>query len=241
MTTDYRDIYRTRAGEYHRLVSAEDADGALRRAILGVTPLAGRSVVEVGVGTGRVTEILIGAGIGRLVGVDVSAAMLEMAMRTLERLNVSSGCDLRLCVGDAERLPVAGGFADLAIAGWVFGHATHWFPDSWKAHVDAALGECARATRKGAFHIVIETLGTGAESPAPPNAGLAAYYAHLEGVHGFRRVELRTDYAFASPEIAAETCRLFFGDAFADEILRRRWSRVPECTGLWWRERPETP
>ena len=241
MTADYREIYRAHAAEYHRLVSAEDADGALRRAIAGVAPLAGRTAVEVGVGTGRVTELLLGAGVAKLVGVDVSAAMLEVARRSLGRLAAPPGRALLLCAGEAERLPVADGFADLAVAGWVFGHATHWFPDSWKAHVDAALGECARATRKGAFHIVIETLGTGAESPAPPNAGLAAYYAHLEGVHGFRRVELRTDYAFASPEIAAETCRLFFGDAFADEILRRRWSRVPECTGLWWRERPETP
>jgi len=168
LTMDYREIYRTRAAEYHRLVSAEDADGALRRAIIGVTPLAGRSVVEVGVGTGRVTEILLGAGV-------------------------------------------------------------------------AALEECARVTRAGAFHIIIETLGTGRESPAPPNAGLAGYYEHLEQAHGFRRVELRTDYQFASPKTAAETCRLFFGDAFAQEVLRRGWSRVPECTGLWWRTRPDAP
>ncbi|MEM9490080.1 MAG: class I SAM-dependent methyltransferase, partial [Myxococcota bacterium] len=62
---------------------------------------------------------------------------------------------------------------------------------------------------------------------------LAGYYARLEQRHGFERTTLRTDYAFASPEKAAESCRFFFGDDLATLILDNRWSRVPEWTGLW--------
>jgi hypothetical protein len=90
-----------------------------------------------------------------------------------------------------------------------------------------------RALRPGGAAVVIETLGTGATEPAPPNPELAEYYAWLEAEHGFARRALRTDYAFASVEEAAELTGFFFGADFAARVRRDRTSRVPECTGLW--------
>jgi hypothetical protein len=93
----------------------------------------------------------------------------------------------------------------------------------------------ARALRPGGALIVIETLGTGLEEARPPSPELAEYYAWLEGERGFSRRAIRTDYKFADASKAASAMGFFFGDAFAEEIRRKGWARVPEYTGVWWR------
>ena len=73
--------------------------------------------------------------------------------------------------------------------------------------------------------------------PRPPTPELAEYYAWLESVQGMRRTWIRTDYRFSDCETAARATAFFFGDEFAARVRRQGWSRIPECTGLWWRSR----
>lgn len=47
---------------------------------------------------------------------------------------------------------------------------------------------------------------------------------------------IRTDYRFESLDEAERLTRFFFGGALADEVVRRKWITLPECTGLWWCE-----
>ena len=101
--------------------------------------------------------------------------------------------------------------------------------------IGAALNEMKRALQPGGRIVIIETLGTGQTTPAPPSDALAEYYAWLEADHGFRRTAVRTDYQFASSDEAHALCKLFFGDTLAAEIRSRSLARIPECTGLWWR------
>lgn len=228
---DYEKIYEERAEEYDRLVSAEDCDGRLLPAIQRVTPLAGARAVEVGCGTGRVTRLLLAGG-ARVTAFDRSEAMLHVARRRLEETGVK-GWDVARA--DAARLPVPSNAFDVGVAGWVFGHQRSWDADRWREAIGAGLDELGRALRPGGAVIVIETLGTGAETPRPPNAALAEYYAWLEGERGFSRIELRTDYLFSDVETAAEVTGFFFGPDFAARVRSERWARVPEHTGLWWR------
>ena len=225
--TDYLTIYRDHAAAYDKLVSAEDCDHQLLPAIERLCPLASASVLEVGTGTGRISRLLVGQG-ARLVGFDFSPAMLAVAHDHL-------GNSAALAQADARNLPLAPRWADLAIAGWVFGHMTRWFSDRWQSTIGQALDEMARVLKPGAAQIVIETLGTGRTEPAAPNEALAAYYSWLESVRGFQRVTLRTDLCFDDVEQAAQLTGFFFGSAFADQVRQQRWSRVPECTGLWWK------
>ena len=231
MSTDFETIYRERAADYDRLVSAEDCDGNLLPAIERVIPLAGARVVEVGAGTGRITRLLVSRG-SRVEGFDRSEAMLAVARRRVAEVS-GSGWDLRCA--DARDLPVTSGSADLAIAGWVFGHLRSWDADEWRQAIGRGLDEMTRAVRPGGALIVLETLGTGSEAPHPPNTELAEYYAWLEQDRGFTRDALRTDYLFPDVETAAGVLAFFFGEAFADRIRSERWTRVPECTGLWWK------
>lgn len=224
--TDYRQIYDTKADAYERMVSAEDCEGHLAAALSSLTT-EGVVGVDVGCGTGRISRLLVEAGARRVIGVEPAPAMLEVARRQLAGHPV----DLRL--GDALELPVEDGVAGLVVAGWVFGHFTSWYAASWRARLKTALDEFDRVSGEGAVQIVIETLGTGTDGPAPPTLRLAEYNDCLEREHGFRKQVVQTDYLFPSPEVAADSVRFFFGDAVADALLHERRCRVPEWTGVW--------
>lgn len=236
---DHGEIYARHAERYDALVQAEDCDGALIPAIdaitAGVETLSGAAVLEVGVGTGRIARAIV-RRVGRLVAVDREAAMLDVARRHLTA--IADAAPWELHHADARSLPVPSGWADIAIAGWVFGHLRTWFPDDWAYEIAIGLGEMRRALRPGGVLIVIETLGTGSEVPAAPTPELGEYYRFLEGVERLKRRTIRTDYQFPDVETAATTTGFFFGDAFAARVRREGWSRVPECTGLWWKRTP---
>lgn len=224
---DYKNVYRDGPELYDELVSAEDVDGNLRRAILHRCDVTEKTVVEAGAGTGRLTRILLESGAARVVATELEPAMLALAEQSLQNYGVRLEC----VVADARTLPVEDNCADLGIAGWVFGHFRSWMADNWKEEVGAALQELERATRLGGTVIVIETLGTGTESPAPA-PGLLEYYEWLEE-RGYTRISIRTDYLFASVEDAERVTGAFFGQEFAVKVRERKWQRVPECTGIW--------
>lgn len=239
MTVDHQRIYEEHADTYDRLVSAEDHEGNLLRAIEGLVPMRGARVLEVGVGTARVARQLLGAGCTRLIGVEPARAMLEVACQRLAALDLGEERpEIELLEVDGRSLPVASGWADLAIAAWVFGHFRSWLADGWREATGAALAEMRRTLRPGGVLVIVETLGTGRSEPAPPNEGLAEYFAWLEREQGLTRTWIRTDYRFASRAEAEELVGFFFGDAMrallpADEAPSGGLI-LPECTGLWW-------
>jgi ubiquinone/menaquinone biosynthesis C-methylase UbiE len=232
LAMDHERIYAEHAAEYDALVGSEDCDGHLLPAIEAVAPLAGASVLEVGAGTGRITRLLVGRG-ASVVGVDRSPAMLAVARRHLEALGPTARWELRC--EDARALSVPAGWADVALAGWVFGHFRRWFEADWQAEVGRALTAMERAVKPGGALVLVETLGTGREDPAPPSPALAEYFAWLEEERGLARVAIRTDYLFPDVETAARVTGFFFGEAFGERVRREGWRRVPECTGIWWR------
>ncbi len=227
---DQAQIYECHAVEYDALVAAEDCDHHLLPAIEAVVAVRGARVVEAGAGTGRITRQLVASG-ARVLATDRAPAMLAIARKHLEALNAAGSWEL--VEADARALPAPDGEADLAIAGWVFGHLRHWLPDGWREAIGGAIGEMKRTLKPGGALIIIETLGTGREEPSPPNPALAEYYAWLESDQGLIRRAIRTDYAFPDVETAATVTGFFFGAPFAERVRKEGWSRIPECTGVW--------
>jgi SAM-dependent methyltransferase len=90
------------ASWYDDLLSAGSGphDTAVRCLLDLVPPLAGRTVLDVACGQGLATRALATAGAKRVVGVDSSVAMVELA----ERHGTPSGCDLSYLVDDAQQL-----------------------------------------------------------------------------------------------------------------------------------------
>lgn len=223
---DHASIYGHDALQYDRLVSREDADGALARIISELIPQRVEAIVELGAGTGRVTRLLA-ARAARVLAFDAAAPMLAVARARLDAEGLGAG--VALAVGEHHALPAPDAVADAVVAGWAIAHAVGWYPEDWRIRVDAALTEIARVSRPGALAVIIETLGTGTETPDPP-AKLVPFYAHLEA-RGFERRVIRTDYRFADAEELAELIGFFFGAELASRYAGRRG--VPECTGVW--------
>ena len=91
-----------------------------------------------------------------------------------------------------------------------------------------------RVLRPGGTAIILESLGTGRETPQPPREELAVYYAWLEEEHGFSSTWIRTDFQFESLAEAESLIRPFFGEAMAESVVKENLVILPECTGIWW-------
>lgn len=227
----FQTIYANYADQYDRLVSVEDPQGNLLSKIMEICPLAGLDVVEMGAGTGRVTRLLA-PHVRSIRAYDASAHMLSVAEASLRERGLTNW---QVAVADNRALPAADSSADLAIEGWSFGHMTGWYPDTWRDEMDKAIVEMMRVLRPGGAAILIETLGTGRETPQPPSPGLAAMYDWLESDLGFTATWIRTDIHYESLSQAEELTRFFFQSSNILAALNRETLILPECTGLWWR------
>jgi len=222
--TDFKQVYATQAEQYERLVAREDVDGNILKALRAIRPLERVDVVEFGAGTGRLTCMLAPL-VQSIHAYDESAAMLAVAEG---KLRVGGWANWQTAVADHRTIPLPDHCADMAIEGWAFAHFVGWHPDSWRTEANKALAEMERLLRPGGVMILLETLGTGFETPTPPEH-LRPFYHWLEAEHHFQHTWIRTDYQFTSQAEAEELLNFFFGPEWA----ARAQTRFPECTGIW--------
>jgi ubiquinone/menaquinone biosynthesis C-methylase UbiE len=220
-------------------VAREDYEGHILPALWEIRPLTlETAVIELGAGTGRLTRLLL-PHVRRITALDISPHMLGVAREKLDLrgFRATKGRQpqgsANLTAADNRHLPIAAQTADLAIVGWSLSHFVGWYAADWRDQIGQALAEMKRVLLPGGTIIILETLGTGRETPQPPHDGLAAYYDWLENEHGFATTWIRTDYQFASVDEADSLTRFFFGDELADRIRRDNLTVLPECTGIW--------
>jgi len=110
--------------------------------------------VDVGAGTGFITEGLIGHGV-EVLAIDESLPMLQVLRR---KAFVTAG--LHCCTGSAERLPVRTGAVDYVFANMCLtGAVDYVFANMCLHHVvhpAAAIGEMARILKKGGTLIITD-------------------------------------------------------------------------------------
>jgi len=222
------EIYTSHAAEYHRLIAREDVEGQLLKTLRQVADLQGKRVLDLGSGTGRI-PLLLHPYAGQIIASDLSQSMLRQQSVVREQI----GGAWPLVFADMRASPSPAESFDVITAGWAIGHLTGWHPSEWRAQVDRVLVGMHRLVKQSGVLIVIETLGTGVAEPAPPTPELAAYYADLESIWGFTRRVIRTDYRFEDLSSAAEMAGFFFGPELRARIESKRWTRLPEFTGVW--------
>jgi glycerate-2-kinase/ubiquinone/menaquinone biosynthesis C-methylase UbiE len=224
-------IYRTRAHDYHELVSREDAQGNLLPALLAVADVRKKTVIELGAGTGRVTRILAPLA-GRVLAFDASRHMLDRAAVYLAE---EIQRNVRLAVADNRAVPLPDASAEIVVEGWSFGHSVTREGDDWRNVAEKLLAETMRLVKPGGTVILIETLGTGHRTPHPPGTRLPLFFSWLQEERGFALKWIRTDYLFESLGKARELVEFFFGQMVEHEVLPSGQVVVPECTGIWWK------
>ncbi len=222
-----KEVYASHAQEYEELVSREDYQGNILKSIRELVSLRNADVVDLGAGTGRLA-CLLQPHARRVIACDLSPHMLAIAR---DRLRRGAG-EWLVAAADHRRLPLPVHSADLIVSGWSVSYLTVWYPEDWSTQADAWLNEARRVLRAGGRIILLESLGTGNESPVRlPH--LENFYGWLDRA-GFRNRWIRTDYRFESPEAAARIAGFFFGDEMKQRILSEQITVLPECTGVWW-------
>lgn len=232
MSDHFQNIYTHHAADYERLIAREDYQSNIWTALQEITSWQSQQVVELGAGTGRLTRLLA-PQVESIQAFDAAPAMLKVAEEILAKLPVKNWS---LTEADNRHVPVADSNADIVIEGWSFAHLRGWYPETWQVELQNCLNEVQRMLKADGTAILMETLGTGYETPTPPSAELAEFYTELEQVHGFTRHAIRTDYEFKSLAEALELTRFFFGDELAQQAEAQNWVILPECTGIWWRK-----
>jgi ubiquinone/menaquinone biosynthesis C-methylase UbiE len=226
---DHDAIYRTDAERYDALIDREDYESRLPEAMRAIRDEAGLDVADLGAGTGRLTRLL--ARRARHVwAFDAAGAMLDRCHDHLAAEGTIGKVSLALA--DHRSAPMPDGSVDLLVSGWSVAYDV-CRPTFERDRLDFVLARWNRMLRDDGTILIIETQGTGAEVPTPPER-LVPYYAALAEA-GFDTTWIRTDYRFASLAEAEALCRFFFGDALADRVRDEKLVILPECTGLWWR------
>ncbi len=226
---DYREVYRSHAARYDRLVAREDHEGNLARALEALLPAGPFDLVETGAGTGRVTRML--SPRARSVrAFDAAPAMVDVA-----RERLAPFAHVAVDVAPHDALPVADACADVACEGWAFGHAVGWNPEGWRDELARNLRELTRVVRPGGLVVLVETMGTGVARPFEGGHSLEPFHAALVDAHGFAHRCVRTDYRFDDVDQAVAELGFFFGERMASRASQWTDGVVPECTGLYWR------
>jgi ubiquinone/menaquinone biosynthesis C-methylase UbiE len=230
MSEQQRKIYQSEGDRYKALVSREDHQGNIQKAMDEIVNVDGLDVLDLGAGTGRLT-LLLAPRVKSIRAFDISAEMLRVCR---ERLVASGLSNWQVDIADHRQLPVEDRSVDLVVSGWSVAYLVVWHSETWRAELEKWMNEMKRILKPDGQIILFESLGTGNETPIQLEH-LQNYYPWLEEA-GFQSKWIRTDYQFESVDEAADLAGFFFGADMADRIREDRLVILPECTGVWWRK-----
>ena len=229
MSDQQRKIYQSKGDRYEALISREDYQGNIPRAIDEIIKVDGLDILDLGAGTGRLT-LLLAPRAKSIRAFDASAEMLRVCR---ERLIACGLSNWQVDVADHRQLPVQHHSADLVVSGWSVSYLAVWNQENGQSELDKWLTEMKRVLRENGKIILFESLGTGNEEPIRLEH-VESTYQWLDA-NGFENKWIRTDYKFNSIEEAIELSRFFFGDELGDKVQRNHWVILPECTGVWFK------
>jgi SAM-dependent methyltransferase len=148
--------YDVEAPSYDATRGGVPRAGAAARAVLALLPRHVRTLLDVGCGTGLVTERLTRPGL-RVFGLDASPGMVRLAAG-----RVGPG----VVLGDCRRLPFADGSLDAVCAVWLL----NLLPDA-----PAVVAECARVLRPGGVFVATVDKAAGHDMDSDMARLLAPY------------------------------------------------------------------
>ena len=225
---DMMEIYQSNSFEYDELVSHEDHEKNLPAYLEEALDFRGRTVVEFGCGTGRLTAIFADNA-EKIFCFDGSNHMLGKA-----KVNLSKWAG-KIEYGICDNLAIdrAGVRGDIVLQGWSFGHTVMANSGKVDEVTDQLVKDCLSCLNPGGSVIFIESLGTNTEKAAPPTDVHAAFLSRLEEVHGFTRTVIETDYRFESESEARRIMGFFFGEEMGRNLHFAEGAVVREYTGAW--------
>lgn len=147
------------------------------RAATGLHPPAG--VLDAGCGTAQLSVPLMAAGFD-VVGLDVSAAMLEVA-----RTKLQPEWSARFEVGDVRSMDFPDGHFDATVVSKLFQHVGNW---------TAAADEICRVTRHGGLFVHVNEKGAFKNAVRQRFAAECDSRGHIDRYRGLRDRSLLAEY-----------------------------------------------
>jgi len=201
--------------------------GPLLQAIEQIAPLRGRRVVELGAGTGAISE-----GFARcakdLHALDRSPAMLVQARAHMQRLGLRN---TRFLLADHRALPFPSGTFDVSVAAFALDSLLHDSSDTpWWEGVGMVTQEMLRILVPGGTAFVIAT------PFGRPNLAL-----HLIRERGFSHRFLSCRWTFPSRRLARAATRFFFGERAWREYAPHWPKALATPVALLWTTSSQAP
>ncbi|NUS17372.1 MAG: class I SAM-dependent methyltransferase [Streptomyces sp.] len=162
--------YDVEAARYDATRGGEPRARAAARAVLALVPERARTLLDVGCGTGIVTERLARPGL-RVFGVDAAHGMARKAAHR------TGGA---VVLGDCHRLPFADESLDAVCAVWLL----HLLPDA-----PTVVAECARVLRPGGVFVTTVDKDAGHDVDSDVDRLLAPYRVRRMAYDAAQRVQ----------------------------------------------------
>ena len=223
-----QEIYNNHSSKYDELVTHEDYKNNLNNYLLENFNFNGKTIIELGVGTGRVTKIFIELA-KEVLCYDNSLHMLDKAKFNLNQFK--SKIDFIQC--NNHNISSINTKADFVIEGWSFGHSIVENQEGIETITEKLYNDCVNLLNKNGVLIIIETLGTNVSKASVKSQPLQKFYQLLVNSYGFHKKIIRTDYSFKSNEEAKRIMSFFFGNKIGDSLNFIEKGVVKEFTGIW--------
>jgi ubiquinone/menaquinone biosynthesis C-methylase UbiE len=210
------------AEEFDRLRRAQGDDPSIIDHVRAIREIRGARVVELGAGTGVMTEKLA-AEARSVAAFDRSPHMLDFARRNLERQGITNCTFARAA---HAHIPLPDGCADMVFAAWALDRVVFDSgADRWRAALDRIVLEMSRLAKGGGTVIIVA---------APPRRD-RDYHGHLEQEHGFESILFGPVWRFSSKSAARAAILFFLGKA-SWKAYEPFWpGNLIVPTGIWWK------
>ncbi|MDH3323587.1 MAG: bifunctional demethylmenaquinone methyltransferase/2-methoxy-6-polyprenyl-1,4-benzoquinol methylase UbiE [Flavobacteriaceae bacterium] len=159
-------------------------------------------VLDIATGTGDLAIMLAQVNTDKVVGLDISAGMLEVGKQKVSRLNLDN--KIEMILGDSEKLP----FADATFDAITVGFGVRNFED-----LEQGLGEIYRVLKPNGIFVVLET---SQPTKFPMKQGFAFYSKYIIPTIGKMFSKDKSAYQYL-PESAAA---FPYGEKFNNILLK---------------------
>jgi ubiquinone/menaquinone biosynthesis C-methylase UbiE len=165
---------------------------------LGYDTLEGMTVVELGAGTGVMSEQFALGG-AAVIGFDASEKMVRFAQNRSRAANCGS---LEFHIADHRSLPLPDGHADLVFSSWSINVMAAEALSGWRESIDMLVREVDRVLAAGGRVAFI----------LPDSPAQVPLREYLKQVFGFRAKALSYAWKFRSRAEAREVITFFLGE-----------------------------
>jgi SAM-dependent methyltransferase len=230
MSENWNRSYREAPEIFDAFSRAEDPDGAVTRRLLDAAGLSGRSVLEIGCGSGRYSRDFAPSA-GRYVALERSPKMLALARAAAGN---GRGEPLYVC-GLAQQLPLRDRSVDVVIAAWVVVHLTDPARAAALAEIDRVL---TGATDGGLWLLENHWSGEFQQLRGPRKHVERERTEALIERDGFRLVDIvETELRFPSEAEAERVLGYLCGETMVEALRRRPTARLSHRVILMHRPR----